>query len=101
MSSQLEERYRTVLRILPADYRAAWEDEMVATFLAGMARDDPEEAGYVADYGRPSWPEVASVVALAVRLRLGGASPRHRAWRDAFGRIALIGAAPSCSASGS
>ena len=46
---------------------------MVATFLESMASDDAEAAEYLADYGRPSWSEVASVAALAVRLRLGAA----------------------------
>ncbi|TMM33441.1 MAG: hypothetical protein E6F99_24540, partial [Actinobacteria bacterium] len=79
--------------MLPADYRAAWEDEMVATFLESTARDDPEEAEFAADFGRPSWPEVASVLALAVRLRLGGtgAGPRRRACGDAVRLVALMG----------
>ena len=46
---------------------------MVATFLESMDTDDAEAAEYLADYGRPSWSEVASVAALAVRLRLGAA----------------------------
>jgi hypothetical protein len=87
--SALETRYRTLLRVLPADYRAAWGDEMVATFLDSMATDDPDRAEYLADFGRPSWPEVASVLALAVRLRLGGA--RGAAWRDAARVVALLG----------
>src|SRR5687767_11091284 len=100
MTSVLETRYRTLLRILPADYRAAWEEEMVATFLSGMATDDEEEAEYLAEFGRPSLSEVASVVGLAVRLRvpvvrrhLGGtgAAPRHRAVGDAVRIVALIG----------
>ena len=40
MTSVLETRYRALLRILPADYRAAWEEEMVATFLQGMVTDE-------------------------------------------------------------
>ena len=60
--SVLEDRYRRVLRALPAAYRARWEEEMVATFLASMATDDPDEAEYLGDYGRPSWSEVASVM---------------------------------------
>ena len=93
MTSELERRYRALLRMLPADYRAAWEDEMVATFLESTARDDPEEAEFAADFGRPSWPEVASVLALAVRLRLGGtgAGPRRRACGDAVRLVALMG----------
>jgi len=100
MTNVLEARYRALLRILPADYRAAWEEEMVATFLHSMATDDEEEADYLAEFGRPPWSEVASVVVLAVRLRvpvvrrnLGGtgAAPRHRAVGDAVRIIALLG----------
>ncbi len=89
----LEERYRRVLRLLPGSYRQVWEEDMVATFLAGFDTDDPEEADYTADYGRPSWPEIASVVALAVRLRVGtaGAPPRYAAWGGAIRLWVLTG----------
>lgn len=98
--SRLEQRYRLLLRLLPAAYREMWQEEMVTTFLASMHTDDPEQADYLADYGRPSWPEVASVAALAVRLRvpgwrmrLGGtgAPPRNVVWGDAVRLAALIG----------
>lgn len=93
MSTALEERYRSLLRILPAAYRAEWEDEMVATFLATAASVDPEEAAYRAEFGRPGWSEVASVVGLAVRLRLPGAgrSGRPAFMGDAVRLVALIG----------
>ena len=55
MTNVLEERYRSLLRILPADYRAEWEEEMVATYLQGMATDDEEIAEYLAEFGRPAW----------------------------------------------
>jgi hypothetical protein len=89
----LEARYRTVLRILPASYREQWEEEMVAAFLESMATDDPEQADYLADYGRPSYSEVASVAGLAVRLRLGasGAPARYAAWGAAVRSAALAG----------
>ncbi|MFD0747083.1 hypothetical protein ACFQ1L_38695 [Phytohabitans flavus] len=88
--SRLEERYRTVLRLLPAGYRARWENEMVAVLLESMERDDPEEAEFVRDYGRPSWSEVGSVAALALRLRLGGAgTPRSLTWGAAV-RLAVL-----------
>lgn len=64
--TRLERRYRRVLRLLPAAYRAAWEEEMVATFLESRDSDDAETAEYTADFGRPSCPEVASVTVLAV-----------------------------------
>jgi hypothetical protein len=90
--SVLEDRYRRVLRALPAAYRAEWEEEMVATFLASMATDDPDEAEYLGDYGRPSWSEVASVLALALRLHLGGAGapPRSVAWGQAIRLVTLM-----------
>jgi len=91
--SRLEERYRNVLRVLPASYRAAWEEDMVGAFLASVHTDDPEAADYLADYGRPGWAEVASVAALAVRLRLGldGGTRRSVAWGSAVRLVALLG----------
>jgi hypothetical protein len=98
--TELERRYRRLLRILPADYRAAWQEDMVTTFLASMHSDDPEQNEYLADYGRPSRSETASVVSLAVRLRLpglrlrlggAGAPPRNVVWGDAIRLVALIG----------
>jgi hypothetical protein len=96
VTGALEERYRSLLRILPADYRAAWEEEMVATFLAGELSDDPEDAEYQAEFGRPGLAEVASVVGLAVRLRLPGAGSAAGGGRrpllgDAVRLVALIG----------
>ncbi|WP_341716190.1 hypothetical protein QQG74_19475 [Micromonospora sp. FIMYZ51] len=91
--SRLEERYRRVLRLLPAAYRQEWEDEMVAAFLESMTTGDPETDEYLADYGRPSLPEVASVLSLAARLRLGGvgAPPRAYAWGQAVRLATLMG----------
>ncbi|WP_216209182.1 hypothetical protein [Amycolatopsis aidingensis] len=91
--NQLERRYRRVLRLLPAFYRREWEEDMVATFLLTAQPSDLEEAEFAADYGRPSWPEVASVLALAVRLRLGGAGapPRYLTWGETVRRVALVG----------
>lgn len=86
--SLLEERYRRVLRLLPASYRAEREEEMVAAFLeaAGDTGDDDEAYG-------PSRAEIASVVALAVKVRLGGhgASSRAAAWGDSVRRAARLG----------
>ncbi|WP_341251882.1 hypothetical protein [Euzebya pacifica] len=90
--TMLEARYRRLLRILPTAYRRQWEEEMVSTFLASMATDDPEEAEYLAYCGRPGWSERASVVALSVRLRLGGvdAPPQAFLWGEAVRRVALV-----------
>jgi len=91
--SRLEDRYRRVLRFPPASYREAWEEDMVGAFLASVQTDDPEADDYLADYGRPGWAEVASVLALAVRLRLGldGGSRRSVAWGAAVRLVALLG----------
>ncbi|BFU44766.1 hypothetical protein [Krasilnikovia sp. MM14-A1004] len=92
MSSLLEERYRMVLRLLPADYREAWGEDMVASFMQAAyaaAPDDPEGV----EISRPSIAEAASIAALAVRVRLGGAgaAPRPFSWGEAVRRVALIG----------
>lgn len=65
---------------------------MVATFLASMNTDDVEDAEYLAAYGRPSWSEVASVVRLAVRLRVGGVGmpPLSVAWGEAVRAVRLV-----------
>jgi hypothetical protein len=91
MTSVPEVRYRTLLRVLPADYRAAWEDEMVTTFLQGLMTGDAEQDEYLADYGRPV---LAVRLRLpAVRLRLGGtdAPARYRVLGDAVRIVALLG----------
>ncbi|GIJ55075.1 hypothetical protein [Virgisporangium aurantiacum] len=99
MTSVLEDRYRSLLRILPADYRAAWEEEMVATFLTAELSDDPEDAEYQAEFGRPGLAEVASVVGLAVRLRLpAGGSGRDPLLGNAVRLVALIGLLVSAAA---
>ncbi|MCT9932745.1 hypothetical protein N5079_21305 [Planotetraspora sp. A-T 1434] len=99
--SLLEERYRRVLRLLPASYRTAREDEMVSAFLEGSegVMDD--------DNPRPRWSEIASVAALSVRVRLGGigAAPRFYAWGETVRLVALLGlafqAALGCATLGS
>ncbi|GAA0365811.1 hypothetical protein GCM10009541_05200 [Micromonospora gifhornensis] len=89
--SRLEERYRLLLRLLPAAYRQEWEDDMVAAFLESMDTGDPETTAYLADYGRPSLSEAASIVALAVRLRLrADTSPRSRVWGHAVQLATLM-----------
>ncbi|HEX2186868.1 MAG TPA: hypothetical protein VHN78_15330 [Chloroflexota bacterium] len=95
--SLLEDRYRFVLRVLRASYRQVWEEEMVATFVDSVTdTGDPEDV----ELARPSWPEVASVLALAVRLRLTmlrlrldgvGAPARRVSWGVAVRRVALVG----------
>ncbi|MEV6867596.1 hypothetical protein AB0M44_42230, partial [Streptosporangium subroseum] len=85
--SLLEDRYRYVLQLLPASYRAEREEEMVCAFLEGSgALSD-------ADNPRPRWSEIASVAALSLRVRLGGAgaSPRFFAWGEAVRLVAVLG----------
>lgn len=85
----LERRYRSVLRMLPATYRAEREEEMVSAFMEACG-DVPDE-----ENPRPRWGEIASVLGLAVRVRLGGAGagPRFAAWGAAVRLVALFGLA--------
>ncbi|GGU96770.1 hypothetical protein GCM10010260_35480 [Streptomyces filipinensis] len=70
MTTLLEARYRTVLRLLPAYYRREREEEMVETYVGDLDRDTQDQS-------RPTLGEVASIAALAVRSRLGAAgAPR-------------------------
>jgi hypothetical protein len=81
----LEQRYRRVLRLLPGWYRQQWEDDMVAAFLDSWQSGDPEDDAWALEFCKPTWPEVASVAGLAVRLYLGGAGAprRYFAWGQA------------------
>ncbi|MFD0479361.1 hypothetical protein ACFQ0B_72770 [Nonomuraea thailandensis] len=87
--SLLERRYRSVLRLLPASYRAEREEEMVDAFME-MSGDVPDELN-----PRPRWGEITSVVALALRLRFGGAGaePRLFAWGETVRLLAVLGLA--------
>lgn len=92
----LERRYRRVLRLLPADYRAVWEEDMVDTFLLSRQPEQPEDVDdpdFEEEFGRPDRTEVASVVRLAMRLRLGGigAPTRSFARGEVVRRVALAG----------
>ncbi|MEU0519292.1 hypothetical protein [Streptosporangium sp. NPDC006007] len=94
--SLLEDRYRYVLRMLPASYRAEREEEMVCAFMEGAGDLDD------ADNPRPRWSEIASVAALAARVRLGGAGapPRFVVRSETIRLVAVLGlgfhAAMSC-----
>jgi hypothetical protein len=90
MSSDLERRYRRVLRLLPGWYREQWEQDMIAAFLDSWLTGDPEADEYIAWAAGPSWAEVASVAGLAIRLHLGGpGTPRRYAWGHALRRAVL------------
>ena len=78
----IEQRYRQWLRLLPASYRAARGDEMVAAFMDSRTVGAPEIADIDAEYGHPGLREIASLIRLALLLRWGGgmgAPARYRA----------------------
>lgn len=85
MTSVLEQRYRTVLRLLPSYYRAEREEEMVEAYLDGVDEQDRDEL-------RPAWGEVASIAALALRTRMGaaGAPARYATLGAVVRRFALL-----------
>ncbi|MFF4602619.1 hypothetical protein ACFY12_07670 [Streptomyces sp. NPDC001339] len=84
MTTLLETRYRAVLRLLPAYYRRAREDEMVETYLWDIDQE-------TADQSRPTVGEVASVAALAVRSRLAATgAPRPYALLGAAARLFVL-----------
>jgi len=85
MTTLLETRYRSVLRLLPAYYRREREEEMVETYLWDIDRETQEQS-------RPTLGEVASVAALAVRSRLGavGAPRRYAVLGSAVRLFALF-----------
>ncbi|MFC4009796.1 hypothetical protein ACFOY2_21385 [Nonomuraea purpurea] len=85
-ASLLEQRYRHVLRLLPASYRAEREEEMVAEFM-DMSGEVPDEVN-----PRPRWGEIASVLALSVRIRLG-ITPQYVAWGETVRLVAVLGVA--------
>jgi len=87
----LEQRYRRVLRLLPGYYRDQWEEDMVAAFLDSWLTGDPDDDECILEFCKPTWPEVASVAALAARLYLGGAATprRYFAWGQAVQRAVL------------
>jgi hypothetical protein len=90
MSSDLERRYRRVLRLLPGWYRERWEQDMVAAFLDGWLTGDPAADEYISRAAGPGWAETASVAGLAFRLHLGGpATARRHAWGQAIRRAVL------------
>ncbi|GAA4192347.1 hypothetical protein [Microbispora amethystogenes] len=86
--SVLEERYRRVLRLLPASYRARREEEMVSAFLDGARRAETD-----LDDQRVRWAEIAGVAALALRVRLGGpgSPPGEYATGEAVRGAAILG----------
>ncbi|MBE8475018.1 hypothetical protein [Streptomyces justiciae] len=84
MTTLLEARYRTVLRLLPAYYREAREEEMVEVYLWDVDQETQDQS-------RPTLGEVASIAALAVRSRLAaaGAPRRYALFGSAVRNFAL------------
>ncbi|MEO6083206.1 MAG: hypothetical protein ABIQ18_08870 [Umezawaea sp.] len=85
--SNLENRYRRLLRVLPRWYRAEREEEMVGLFLADRTDDLDLEHGW------PGWGETGATLALAARARLGvvGGPPRAAVVGEVVRLVALIG----------
>jgi hypothetical protein len=85
--SNLENRYRRLLRVLPAWYRAEREEEMVGLFLADRTDDLDLEHGW------PGWGETGATLTLAVRTRFAasGAPTRAVATGDVVRLVAVLG----------
>lgn len=93
VQSPLEGRYRRLLQVVPADYRALREQEMVDTFLVSRCAANPELADLTMRLGWPGAREVASVLGLAVRVRwLGVAAPERARVRAGALHIAVLAA---------
>lgn len=91
--SELERRYRRLLRVLPRWYRADREEEMVGIFLTGRTDE------FDLEHGRPGWGETWAVLGLAVRTHLAAGAaltgvPAGVRWRGevvrALGVIGLL-----------
>jgi hypothetical protein len=84
-ASNLETRYRRLLRVLPRWYRAEREEEMVALFLE--ERDDSTDL----EHGWPGWGETWATLGLAVRTRLDGGGVRLLTPGAVVRLVALLG----------
>jgi hypothetical protein len=62
---RLEERYRSLSRLLPVSYREQWADDMVATYLERLnVDDDSDRVEHELEWGHVRWSEAWSVLAL-------------------------------------
>jgi hypothetical protein len=68
--SNLERRYRLLLKVLPRWYRDGHEEEMVGLFLA----DRTDELGL--EHGWPGWKQTGVVLGLAVRTHFAAGAAR-------------------------
>lgn len=91
--SNLERRYRRLLKVLPRWYRQDREEEMVGLFMADRSDDLDLEHSW------PGWGETAAMFGLAVRTHLAAGSafmnvPGKAVWRGevvrALGMIGLL-----------
>ncbi|MEU3644954.1 hypothetical protein AB0E59_16355 [Lentzea sp. NPDC034063] len=91
--SNLERRYRVLLRVLPRWYRRDREEEMVGIFLA--ERDDDLDL----EHSWPGWGETGAILGLAVRTHLAAGAaltsvPAKVVWRGevvrALGMLGLL-----------
>ncbi|MGW6928699.1 hypothetical protein ACWGE0_01465 [Lentzea sp. NPDC054927] len=91
--SNLERRYRALLKVLPRWYRREREEEMVGIFLDGRAD------GLDREHGWPGWGETRAALGLATRTHLAAgaalaAVPARVVWRGeivrALGMIGLL-----------
>ena len=63
---------------------------MVAAFLDSWHTGDPVDDEFALEFCKPTWPEVADVAILAIRLHLvGPGTPRRYAWGQAIRRAVL------------
>lgn len=91
--TNLERRYRRLLKVLPKWYRQDREEEMVGLFLAERHDDRDLEHGW------PGWGETASILGLATRTHLAAGvvftnGPTKAVWRGevvrALGMLGLL-----------
>ncbi|MFS8099096.1 hypothetical protein LFM09_18385 [Lentzea alba] len=91
--SNLERRYRRLLRVLPKWYRQDREEEMVGLFMADRSDDLDLEHSW------PGWGETGAMLGLAVRTHLAAGSgltqaPAKVVWRGevvrALGMLGLL-----------
>lgn len=89
--AQLEQRYRKMLRVLPSNYRARWENDMLATYLDAAA--GRAATGSEAIPTQPTRQERWDVWRLSARLWLSGdpASGKAFAWGQATRSLTLVG----------
>jgi hypothetical protein len=80
--SDLERRYRRVLRLLPGWYREQWEQDMAAAFLDSWLTGDPYTDECVLEFCKPgwapawpAWPSGCTWAALALRAGMPGDRP--------------------------